>query len=112
MGNFKIGDKVIALTNPPLNEFVQERIKGHIYTVIDIRYCCKCGVQCINIGPKAVITIAECYCGCLYQTEGLKWTDSKFFVKVDEDSIEEELEIAIKNEDYELASIFRDCKII
>lgn len=115
MGQFKIGDKVIALTNPEDN-CCQPRIKGNIYVVEAILYCHKCGKQSINIGEKATLEEfihpdhVECECGAITIDDGkLFYTDSELFAKVDD--LEEELEEAVHNEDYELASILRDIKI-
>ena len=104
---FKIGDKVVALTNPK-SEKCQPRIKGEVYVVNDIKYCSVCGVQCINIGHFQMSSSGRLLCGCGHADDnrGLAWTGSMFFAKVDE--CEDALELAIENEDYELASILRD----
>lgn len=81
--NFKIGQKVIALTNP-LNSFSQFRVKGKIYIVKDIMYCCKTGMQSINIGGKANSNRTRCECGELHENKGLGWTHSKYFASVEE----------------------------
>jgi hypothetical protein len=101
----KIGDRVVALTNPP-SDRSQFRVKGQIYKVVDVSYCSKCGNQTINIGQQTNCVNFECDCGFTSPTNGLHWTNSYLFVKVDD--IEDTLTEAINNEDYELASILRD----
>lgn len=103
----RIGDKVVALTNPQ-NNLCQPRVKGTVYTVIDCTYCSKCGVQSINIGERTEIEEGECNCGYISKNNGKFWTDSKYFANVT--NIEKSLSEAIKEENYELASSLRDLK--
>jgi hypothetical protein len=49
MKKFKIGDKVVALVGQ-IHPNAQPRIKGQIYTVIDIMFCSRDGHQLINLG--------------------------------------------------------------
>jgi hypothetical protein len=105
---FKIGDKVVALTNSK-TEMGQPRVKGKIYAVHAIQYCPACGEQKINLGISAPIntsSIIICTCNKKRPNEGLYWTSSKFFAKVDD--LESALEEAVENEDYELAAMLRD----
>lgn len=110
---FKIGDKVVALTNP-LSEGSQPRVKGKTYNVQAVRYCSGCGVQVINLGyhlpiPNNHIQYSEysdCVCGKEALNEGLFWTLSKYFAKVDD--LETAIEEAVQNEDYETAAVLRD----
>ena len=105
---YKIGDEVIALKSSTSKQ-QQQRIKGQKYIVNDVKYCYKCGIQCINIGGKTESKLVDCECGITNDTNGLGWTYSYIFIKAD--NLEEVLETAISNEDYELASIIRDIKI-
>jgi len=104
-----IGDKVVALTNPK-DQYCQPRLKGTVYTVLDYKYCSKCGTQAINIGEITTSEYAECSCGSISISNCKCWTDSMHFANIK--NIESELLEAIKNEDYEFASILRDTKII
>ncbi len=107
MSKFKIGEKVIALTNPP-NDRCQNRVKGHVYEVKAIKYCMGCGQQMINIGGVTSNPYVACIlCGTNFQPNGnLQWTGQRHFAKVEDKS--ETLEEALANEDYELATILRD----
>ena len=104
-----IGDKVVALTNP-LNNLCQNRVKGTVYTVLDTKYCSKCGVQSINIGEISTYKNSECSCGNISLSEGRYWTDSFHFANVD--NIKDALSESIKTENYELSSLLRDINII
>ena len=99
----KVGDRVIALTDP-FNEFSQPRKKGQIYTVKAVAYCPKCGAQKVNIGHASIYKMIECGCGCVTETNGLRWTNSFHFAPIDEAT----LQSAIEQENYELAAILRD----
>jgi len=102
----KIGDNVVALTDPE-NEECQPRKKGHVYTVFDVAYCPKCGVQEINIGPHTNSAYTLCDCGGRHDTRGLFWTHSCLFAPIDEATMQS----AIEEENYELAAILRDLMI-
>ncbi len=105
----KIGDTVIALTNPENNR-CQPRVKGNKYTVEHLLYCPMCGTQKINIGestPKEFSDIHTCICGHDHKTGNrLRYTRSQHFCKADE--IKTALEEAIASEDYEFAAKLRD----
>lgn len=107
-----INDRVLALTNPP-NDKAQFRIKGQVYVVKAIMYCSTCGIQSINIGELSTRPVpnVNCACGSTNLNKGLGWTDSKYFAKMDEASIAEVIEQAVKDEDYELATVLRDIEI-
>ena len=99
--NFKIGDRVVALTNP-VNEYGQPRIKGQIYRVYAVVYCSGCGCQSINIGVKSQRTKFNCGCGKHNQPNGGLWfTTSANFALVDEQTLTE----AVESENYELAEV-------
>lgn len=109
MSRFNIGDKVIALTNPTrVNS--QPRVKGQMYIVQKIMYCSNCGIQMINIDPKSILSIFNCTCNNDQPCDGYHFTQSVLFAKVDD--LEEELKEAVHNEDYELASILRNVKLV
>jgi protein-arginine kinase activator protein McsA len=106
MKNLKIGDQVIALTNPQ-GDYAQKRVKGNIYTVKDVLYCHSCGSQKINIGmPKIKHNTVGCNCGAISDNKGLGWTSSNLFVKVDD--IHNAIDVACEVEDYETAAMLRD----
>jgi hypothetical protein len=105
---FKIGDKVVSLTNPA-TEGSQPRVKGKTYNVKAIQYCSGCGEQVINLGyhlPDDVSNYSDCNCGKEVFNEGLYWTLSKYFARVDD--LDTAIEEAVQNEDYETAATLRD----
>jgi hypothetical protein len=105
---FKIGDKVVSLTNPT-REGSQPRVKGKTYNVQAVQYCSGCGVQVINLGyrlPNNTMRYSDCICGKEIFNEGLFWTLSKFFARADD--LESAIEEAVENEDYETAATLRD----
>jgi len=105
MNKFKIGEKVVALIGQ-VHPNAQPRTKGNIYTVEDVMFCSTDGHQMINLGYQSKHIGLICTCGKKHPTNGLMWTNSEHFAKVDD--VEEALEEAIANEDYELATILRD----
>lgn len=116
MKRFEIGQIVIALTNP-LDNLCQPRTKGCKYPILDICYCPKCGIQNINItgnlpknapNGRMFSNKMDCDCGFGQDNYGKHWTASKHFALVEE--IQSELELAVENEDYELAALLRDAK--
>lgn len=103
MKKFKIGEKVVALTNP-LSKNGQPRLKGKIYDVLAKIYCFDCGEQHINICGKVKNielskTIFKCRCGSINNSNGLWWTTSEFFARPSE--LQAELEQAEMEERYE-----------
>jgi hypothetical protein len=108
MEKIEIGDSVIALSSNP-DSYAQVRTKGKIYEVQAIRYCTKCGIQVLNIGPTTDIGIeSQCMCMHVAPSGGLWWTISTEFRKLTNDSLEAIESEAVENEDYELAGIARD----
>lgn len=107
MKRFEIGDSVVALNNPK-DSRSQPRIKGKVYKIVDIMYCCGCGMQVINIGESAQISSGFVSCPCNTRTpnKGLAWTQSKYFAKVDD--LADAIEAAVAEEDYETAAMLRD----
>ena len=105
---FKVGDKVIALdTNA--GEGKQPRTAGHSYTVADMKFCAKCGIQTISLAGSPVSFTGVSRCSCDNRTPTTKmWTFSKLFVLDDPTEIVRAIEEAVEEEDYELASILRD----
>lgn len=113
MSNFKKGDKVIALSNPPELR-TQPRQKGNVYFVEAILYCSDCGSQMINIGPKVDDGVTEVNCASCnteQNNRGLMWTISSQFRKADEEGIQAAIEECLENEDYEGAAILRDVEL-
>lgn len=102
---FKVGDKVIALSTTTQPEFSQSINKGTIYTVLAVKYCSGCGGQKINV-VAGLPQQDDHYClACKTSTsnEGRMWSTSKRFAPVED--LEEVLATAVENEDYELAHI-------
>lgn len=103
---FKIGDKVVALTNTPANvlERCQPRKKGEVYKVIDTKECDNCGSQMVNVSDTpSSREFLLCHCGGKLATDGVHWTLSINFAPVDEI-----LAHALEIEDYEYACKLRD----
>lgn len=78
---FRVGQRVVAITNPK-NSLCQQRIKGQIYTVLDVMYCPKTGKQNIYIGgyTKGSMDHLKCsYCGGIHDAYGKSWTRSDHF---------------------------------
>lgn len=109
MQKFKVGDTVIPLSNP-FNKFSQKRKKGDPCEVTAVMYCSKEGFQLVNVDdnrePKNSAGVFGCCCGELHLSNGLAWTDSSEFVKAS--NLEEALNIAVANEDWDLAIKLRD----
>ena len=78
---FKVGDEIIAITNPS-NNYCQQREIGETYTVKHITYCTCCGTQMVNItDTNCNYKNGNCGCGTQYHTRGMFWTGSKHFIK-------------------------------
>jgi hypothetical protein len=101
MKRFKIGDKVIALTNPVGR--VQPRVKGKIYIVKATKFCSECGDQCINIFDEYTAPVSKCICNHRMSSNNMWWTNSKLFAHVQD--LESEIAEAVAEEDYEFADI-------
>lgn len=103
---FKYGELVVALSSNKTNK-QQPRIKGNIYEVEEIQYCCRCGSQLINIGFKGISDngLFDCVCGNEQENLGLAWTLSREFSKMD--NLEEEMLKAADKEDYEFAGLLQ-----
>lgn len=106
---FKVGETVIALSDPS-GPRGQPRKKGGKYIVQATSYCCGCGEQVINIGPKVYGSIwsqyVGCRCGSKQPHNGLGWTRSTHFARPEE--LEAEMQEAVESETYEHAAILRD----
>lgn len=86
---FKVGQKVVALSNPK-NSNSQPRVKGKIYTVQDVMYCDKTGKQNINIGFYTKIKLLNCsFCGGTHKTNGKCWTNIRHFKPLHDDFVEQ-----------------------
>jgi len=105
--NFKIGDSVIALSTG--ERPAQPRIKGNEYVVTDIFYCSTDGKQMVNIdNTPAVSAYLNCGCKKRHHSGGKAFTYSSQFVLNDPKAINNRLEEALDEEDYETAVIIRD----
>ena len=105
---FKIGDRVISLTNP-LNSQCQPRIKGNEYTINKVMYCSSCGQEMVNIGPLSRTGNVMCqFDGSIINNGGFMMTRSVHFVKIDD--IDIAIEELLKVEDYETCQILKDIK--
>jgi len=103
---FKIGDKVVALTDTPpaVASRCQPRKQGEVYSVLDSRECKTCTSQMINVSDSpSKAEFLLCYCGDKIKTDGVHWTLSLNFAPVDE-----MLAHALEQEDYEYACKLRD----
>lgn len=100
----KVGDRVIALTNPK-NERCQSRVKGNLYIVQAVSYCSGCGKQRINIGQRTSSSSdVKCNCGTCQPSNGLFWTATRHFALLKEQTLEQ----LIESEEFELACVVRD----
>jgi hypothetical protein len=109
---FKVGERVIALDScPETDPSRQPRVKGKIYEVKAVLYCSGCGSQKINIGYNSLSTSGQLRCDCNKRgdAEGLKWTNSSHFAKLD--NIDNLIKEAVEDEDYELAATLRDLQL-
>lgn len=109
--NFKIGQKVVAL-NSSADYRAQPRVKGNIYTVLDILYCSKCGIQTINITayytpPNGVIWSGNvrCRCGSVQPHQNKPWTASSFFAPLD--NLEATIAELAEKEEYETCAMLQ-----
>lgn len=107
MKRFEIGEKVVALTDPP-NSNCQKRKKGCIYTVTSMMFCTVRGHQFINIDDqKTIAYLVSCNCGTDHEKpDDRAYTYSKHFARLSD--LEREEKEAVENEDYETAAILRD----
>lgn len=106
MSRFKIGEKVIALTNPK-DRTCQPRKRGEIYPVLDIMFCCKCGEEKINIVGSIDHTVFgkhnRCSCGSRILNYGLYWTAVKHFAPLT--SLSDAIEYRLKVSEPELEAL-------
>lgn len=104
---FNIDDKVVALSSTPIEyaDRCQPRVKGNVYRVLDIMFCNTCGSQVVNVSNTP--TDREyLLCSCRRDkmlTRGFHWTSSTSFAPIDE-----VLDEALAEENYEYACILRD----
>jgi hypothetical protein len=105
--NFKVGEEAIALSTASSPN--QPRKKGRSYIVTNTMFCSTDGNQLINIDSTEHIGKSghiSCGCGKRHHGNGLAWTYANKFVHPDD--IEERMNQAVNEEDYELASDLRD----
>lgn len=105
---FKVGEKVISLSNN-VTPGCQPRVKGKLYPVQDILYCCGCGRQWINVsGPhknKLDSYVSCSSCKKLQLNHGLWWTDSIGFVRPEE--ISEAITHFAEKEEFEICGVLK-----
>lgn len=84
MNNFKVGEKVVALTNPR-KASDRPRVAGQVYTVLAVSYCSSCGMQAIDIGGRCQVgnlsDELQCNCGLCRLHYGRDWTSSIYFTR-------------------------------
>ncbi len=105
---FKEGELVISLSGR-YSERSQPKVKGALYKVCQIKFCCNCGTQAINIGVKLNLethsNTSECACSCVNEAHGLWWTNSKRFIRPEH--LEDLMIKRANEEDYEGAAEIR-----
>lgn len=97
MSNFRINEKVVALTSGKIIPCK----KGEIYEITDIKTC-SCGNQMINIlnWPSSKPQ-TQCKCGKIHANYGVKYVGSWFFRKLDTNFANEVIKNIIKKENKE-----------
>jgi|SRR6478736_582702 len=116
MTNWKKGDIAICVNNGTLpGQDPEDKLqlpalrKNAEYLVNAVRVC-ECGSVSLDVGLSASIG-TNCRCGGISSpVSGVHWCSSYRFVKRNEKSIEEQIEEAIENEDYELAQKLKSDK--
>lgn len=108
---FKIGEKVISLYSNQQSD-TQPRVRGKLYKVLDILYCCRCGAQSINVSGKIVnradIDPSRIIMGCcrtIQANTGLWWTISTAFIRPED--IEEAIEHFAKKDEFETCQVLK-----
>lgn len=107
---FSVGEKVVALTNPE-NEECQPRVRGEVYKVLKLLYCSSCGCQAIHIGGKAkpvscvLNDLIQCECGSKQPHNGFDFTDSIYFVRLEE--ISDAIAHFAEKEEYETCEMLK-----
>lgn len=105
---FKVGDKVIALSSSTRIS-QQPRVIGEKYVVADVRFCRSCGKQTISLQDSPLSVHQRSQCGCGQNEKSTKmWSYSSLFILDNPKELAIALEEAVKEENYELASILRD----
>jgi hypothetical protein len=106
---FSLAESVIALSSASIPN--QARTKGNTYIVTDIMYCSTTGEQLINIdnsiacGKSGYMT---CGCGKKHLIGNKAYSYSSNFVSNTPEAIQNRLEEALNEEDYEVAILIRD----
>lgn len=99
----KIGDTVVALYTFEDNVRYQPIVRGEIYTVRDIMYCYRCGVQFLNFGFMSDSDTVMCPCGTISNSGRFHWSVPRLFIAAT--SLEDAIDQAVKNDDFELAHL-------
>lgn len=103
MNNWVKGDTIICIETSVIKGITRCK-KGNKYIANNLYNCVKCGASGVDIGvsttdyPEGYTT---CNCEELMPMKGVWWIPSKFFIKSDD--IKKQIEIAIQEENYELA---------
>ncbi len=105
---FKVGQDVVALSNSKSDSNIK-RVKGVVYNIKDVFFCNKCGVQYLNFGEVTSSKDGWCpLCNTPLGLQGKFWVINRHYAPLDEKTLEEMLEKAVDDEDYELAASLRD----
>jgi hypothetical protein len=111
---FKVGDIVRCIDDRNWNSSINSipLVYGKTYKVLDITYTKCCNIYSIDIGCK-MNNNSHTWCKCAKDMvgAGIHWAYEYRFVKDDvlaKEELNEELEEALIEEDYEKAAIIRD----
>ena len=109
MSKFNTGDIVVALSTKHCN--MNPRQEGKEYKVIGIMQCPKCSEEFVCINDKQYdktvrIKCSACSCSNIYSNH--VWTSASQFRSNDNFDPHQELQLAIKREDYMRAAELRD----
>ena len=111
--NWKPGDIAICVKvgGPDTTSDYPNLRLNYEYVVNKVAVCGECGAIALDVGLSLSAKSVEkghgvkCNCGAMHSPRtGIHWANSIRFVKKDTRSVEEQIEEAIKNEDYELAA--------
>jgi len=106
---FAIGDKVVALNSKECN--INPRVQGKEYTVLSVMNCPGCNEEMIAITEpkdKLSLRIRCASCNDTRICSNYPWTLASNFRSANHFDPYEELQLAIKRENYERAAELRD----
>jgi hypothetical protein len=113
MDNWKVGDIAICINNVNLDTHIEgyegPRLRLNAEYIVQGVYQCKCARLALDIGLNlSEDEVIICFCGRQVPTKSeIRWCDARRFVKKDTRTLEEQLEEALENEDYERVSIIQ-----